>query len=62
MRLVRHGLANPNRGRSSCSKGRVVHVLRAVNITPRGRAKPPLGRLHEISALFGLETSLNYTL
>jgi hypothetical protein len=30
--------------------------------TPRGRAKPPRGRLHEISAFFGLEAGLNYTL
>jgi hypothetical protein len=32
------------------------------HFTPRGRAKPPWGRLHEISTLFGLEVGLNYTL
>jgi len=30
--------------------------------TPRGHANSPWGRLHEISAFFGLEAGLNYTL
>jgi hypothetical protein len=30
--------------------------------TPIGRANSPYGQLHEISAFFGLEAGLNYTL
>jgi hypothetical protein len=30
--------------------------------TPKGQAKSPWGRLHEMLALFELEAGLNYTL
>ena len=37
----------------------ILHIDTKGRLTPRGQANSPSGRLHEISAPFGLEVGLN---